>query len=35
MFFISYIEIMEAQENLKISQEDLEKATMIIREIQN
>lgn len=35
MFFISYIEIMEAKENLKISQEDLEKANMIIREIQN
>ena len=30
MFFISYIEIMEAKENLKISQEDLEKANMII-----
>ena len=26
---------MEAKENLKISQEDLEKANMIIREIQN
>ena len=35
MIFISYIEIMESKEDLKISQEDLEKANMIIREIQN